>query len=77
MLGVDDFEVGVGGLHDAYPGCLGCKVTNFDCDLVVLVDLDLLEHNLGGDDLERLVFTQQCLFVRGVGLGPIGHASQF
>lgn len=62
LHGVDDFEVGVEGLSEADAlGPVG-EVPDFDGYFVVLIDFDVLEDDLGRDDLEALG-------VDGVGFG--------
>lgn len=54
MHGVDDFEVDVLGLLKADPLGLVGEVPDLDCDLVELVDFNILEDDFCGDDFEVL-----------------------
>ena len=54
LHGIDDFEVGVFWFVKSYPfGSVG-EIPNLNGDFVVLVDLDVLEDDFRGDDLEGL-----------------------
>lgn len=71
MHGIDDFEVGVFWFLEADAfGAIG-EVADLDCDFIVLVDFNVLEDHLCGDDLEGLC-VDGVLFGGGTTLGEAG-----
>lgn len=57
LLGVDNLEVLVIRFLNTNAGGFGCEVPDFDGYLIILVNLDLLEHNFRRYNFQRLILT--------------------